>query len=192
MPTPRGPVATPAVTPAPGLVPAGTGPVPAPGPDAALTWPVVDGAAFLTATDISTTCNVKPRDVAVAAQPPDPPRRDDLGEDRTLYVGHVKGAGRKPDDHFMGIVVQIRESANHAAQLHKAFAYMYEPVAGTNLSTDRQVDKSGWVRREVHGINGRYLFSVYETDDKGERIVCDDDELLALGRLIDSRLPALP
>jgi hypothetical protein len=65
---------------------------------------------------------------------------------------------------------------------------METPVPGTGLRTHR-VTQSGWVRRDVGGLRDRYLYSVYETDDATERVFCDDVEMIALARLVESRLP---
>ena len=150
-------------------------------------WPRIDGPSFLPAADVAKTCQAPASKLEVRVQETlGDPIEDAVGEDRTLYVGEVARTGSA--DNFMGIVVQARETEDHAKKLHGLSAAMYKPVTGTEMYTHR-LAQNDWVRREVHGRKGRYLYNLYETDGVKEAAVCDDTELLELARLIESRLP---
>ncbi len=151
-----------------------------------LTWPTVDGATFLTADEIAKACGAKPGALTMKVLPLGEPTTDALGEDHTLFVGEVARA--KESEHFMGIVVQVRENEANAKKMAAAFNSIYKPIAGTDLRSNRN-DGNGRIRREVHGQRGRYLYSIYETDDTGAKEICDDTELVAVIRLLESRLP---
>lgn len=151
-----------------------------------LNWPTVDGTTFLTADEIAKACGAKPGSLTMNVLPLGEPTTDALGEDHPLFVGEVARA--KESEHFMGIVTQVRENDANAQKLAAAFNSMYKPIAGTDLRSNRN-DGNGWIRREVHGQRGRYLYSIYETDKTGAKEVCDDTELVAVIRILESRLP---
>ncbi len=151
-----------------------------------LSWPTIDGAKFLTVAELATACGVKPAALSIKLAPAAEPTRDAVGEDRTVYVSEVSRASE--NESFMGIVVQARETAEQALKVRGLFASLYKPVAGSTLLTHRIAGR-GWVRREIHGLKGRLMFSAFETDAEKELVICDDAELLALARLMESRLP---
>lgn len=151
-----------------------------------LTWPTVDAATFLTADEIENACGAKPGTLTMNVLPLQEPTSDAVGEDHTLFIGEVARA--KESEHFMGIVAQVRENEENAKKIAAAFNSITKPIAGTDLRSNRN-DGNGWVRREVHGQRGRYLYSIYETDDTGAKEICDDTELVAVIRILESRLP---
>ena len=159
---------------------------------AAVRWPTIDRSTFLTVQDLSVACGVNSSTIRMDADTPeDPPLTDAIGVQRAVY-GAGFGRRSQPDrDHFMGISVQAYDSAEHEDAAFEAFAKemerYYTRVPGSNLLTHR-LEQDRYVRREVWGSVGRYGFSLFETEPEGTPVICNDDALLHLARLIDGRL----
>jgi hypothetical protein len=151
-------------------------------------WPSIDATRFLSTEDIAAVCHVKPDDLRISLGPLGSPTKDPLGEDRVAYAAAVARTAPSSRTRFMGIVIQTRDTAEHAAELLKVWCPPLTPIPGTELATHR-LERDRSVYREVAGHYGRFLFTVSETDDVDETIVCDDGELIELVRLLERRLP---
>ena len=100
----------------------------------------------------------------------------------------AKACGAKPGALTMNVLPLGEPTTDALGKMAAAFNSIYKPIAGTDLRSNRN-DGNGRIRREVHGQRGRYLYSIYETDDTGAKEICDDTELVAVIRLLESRLP---
>jgi hypothetical protein len=161
-------------------------------------WPTIDDARFLTAADVAAVCHVEPDALQLSVLPRPTPFIDALGEERGLFGAKVRRARSSVDAHpvahpTIGIVVEARDRAAAAAQSHDGLALVQTPVPGTRMRTYR-FGRNGWVRREVHGLQDRYVYNLFETDAATARadVLCDDAELIELARLVERRLPPIP
>jgi hypothetical protein len=146
--------------------------------------PVIDPATFVTAKDVAATCGVKATSLVVTPRPAADPAT-------SIYLADVMDKKQRDDGPFLGIGVNAADSAAAAA---KAYDDMLrtagDAIEGTAMFwwRNRSPTPAGWIRRELWGLHGRVYFTLFETDPPEHKVVCDDDELVALATLIDSRL----